>query len=124
MNSLYSDLSDEDLVKRFDDLLWKVGDKIGVRHNDGGFEAQICSELGNLQWMTLVGCYMGKFPFTGVAVYASVDCFDGTGVVYKRATLNGKPKEEPVHSYSMMRRYLPLLEAQVPLELLAEIANV
>lgn len=124
MNSPMSDLSDEELVKRFEDLLWRVGNKIGQRHNDGGFEARIQTELGSLRWMTLVGAFMGKPPFTGAAVHTSVDCYDDTGVVFKQAKLNGGFKEEPVYSYSVMRQYLPLLEAQIPLELLSEVGNV
>lgn len=121
MSDPASDLPDEELVKRFEDLLWRVGDKIGQRHNDGGFEARIQTELGSLRWMTLVGAFMGKAPFTDTAVHSSVDCFDDTGVVFKQAKLNGKFKEEPVYSYSVMRQYLPLLEAQIPLELLSEV---
>ena len=117
-----SDLPDDELVERFEDLLWRVGVKIGERHNDGGFSSQIRSEIGHLKWMTLVGVYTQKFVGT-VTMHASVDCFDDTGVVFKRATINGKLKETPVYIYPVMRRYLPLLEQQVALELLSEIAE-
>lgn len=119
-----SDLSDDELIERFEALLWKVGDKIGQRHNDGGFEA----ELRPLRWTTLVGCCGGLLEIRlglGMRFHASVDCYDDYGVVFKKHTINGKimKDEEPVYSLAMMREYLPLLEQQIPLECLAEILD-
>ena len=113
-----SNLSDEDLVKRFEDLLWLVGGKIGQNHNDGGFDAM----LGRLKWTTRAGIHRG-ISGAWITFHVSLDCYDDTGVVFKEDYVNGAYGEKPVYSYGVMREYLPLLEQQVALELLAEISD-